>query len=97
MAKIRTEQHTLRAILNWIDDRQDSEWWEMMGIEIPGMAEEIEAARMSEAYCHVNAIEDTYLRDHLDDLYEVIWPEHVSTPRFNGDATYRLIESSVKS
>ena len=35
---------------------------------------------------------DVYAREHADDVYEIWWPEHVSYPRYNSDATYRLVE-----
>lgn len=95
--KPQTEQHTLRTIIYAMKDSKDSEWWEIMGVEIPGIDEELAAAERSGIYCHVNAIESSYLRDHIEDLYEVWWPEHCIHRYFNSDATYRLAESSVSS
>jgi hypothetical protein len=38
----------------------------------------------------LNGLDDAdYLAGHKNDRYLVSWPEHVSVPRFNGDANYQ--------
>ena len=69
-----------------IESRNDSEWYEVMGVHIPGL-ETINHS--SEFY----GIEAAYLSEHSHDLYLVSWPDHVINPRFNSDASYQLIMS----
>jgi len=82
-----TETVTLRAVINSIEDRCQEEWWEVMDVEIEGLAE----ALREEAYNVAESLEEEYIAEHGDDLWEVTWPEHVVRRVYNGDAWYRPV------
>lgn len=88
MVKHENEQHTLKEIIDGIDDSNPESFWEIIGIEIPGVWT---AAAMGDHETGGELV-GNYIEAHKNDVYEVIWPEHVTTPRFNSDATYRLVE-----
>lgn len=76
---------TLSDCINRVDVRSDSPWYDVMGVNIPGLREAIAADELDTA----DAIEAEYITRHGSDQITVVWPEHVLTPRFNSDASYQ--------
>ncbi len=98
MPKHKPLETTLRDCIERIDDRNPDPWYDVMGIEIPGLAAALSDVDAAEAIANydeaelllakADAIEAAYIRQHANDPITVVWPEHVLTPRFNSDATY---------
>ncbi len=88
MVKHEDERHTLGDIINYIGD--EYRWFEEMGVEIPGLAD-AEARGEEDDFRQASAIEAAYIREHEHDVYEIMWPDHVSTKRFNSDASFCLV------
>lgn len=84
MAKYRSERVTLSEIIRGIDESSDGEWWDIVGIDIPGHNLDVD-------YEDANNREHEYIQQHGDDVYLVSWPDHVMNPRFNSDASYQQI------
>ena len=97
MAKHETEELTLSDIINRIEDRNPNKWYEIVGIDIPGLDEAYRAAVNDcddddeDPFVICNKIEADYLKEHGNDKYRISWPEHVTFPRFNNDAFYTRI------
>ena len=95
MAKHETEELTLSEIINRIEDRNPNKWYEIVGIDVPGLDEAYQSALNNDSdedpFELCNKIEADYLREHGSDKYRVSWPEHVTFPRFNNDAFYTRI------
>jgi hypothetical protein len=79
--KMRQEIFTLAQIINNISRTEPDPWYEMLGIEIEGMAGADED--------EVERLEREYLTSHASDLFSVIWPDHCISQEFNSDATYQ--------
>lgn len=88
--KHKNVTRTIGAIINEMNCARP--WYEVMGIDLPGMDEAetaLEAGVDDQAALDAMAkIEDDWLKIHADDEIEVGWPEHVLCPKFNGDAYY---------
>jgi hypothetical protein len=82
---------TLRLfeIVNAMENHTDENWPTVMGIDVPGL-DEAEANGEQDDWQRASSIEAEYLKQHASDVYEVCWPDHVTTPKFNGDASYHL-------
>ena len=95
MAKHQTKELTLSDIINRIDDSNPNKWYEIVGIDVPGLDEAYQEALNNDfdedPFEACNKIESDYLTDHGSDEYRVSWPEHVTFPRFNNDAFYTRI------
>lgn len=78
------ERTTIAAVIEGIDPRADQMWWQIIGIEIPGLAE----AEAAEDFDRASAIEANWLREHDQDPVVVTWPEHVRVPAYDSDATF---------
>ena len=89
MTKHAPQQLKLSAIIDRMADHTDENWPTVMGIDVPGLAE-AEANGEQDDLEKASAIEAEYLKQHENDIYEVQWPDHVTTPRFNSDASYHL-------
>lgn len=76
------ELTTLSEIIHGIDYRSDSAWYDIMGVEIEGLAEADDES--------ATKIEEDYIRQHGRDQYRVSWPAHVQNRRYNSDATFQL-------
>jgi hypothetical protein len=96
MAKHEPQTLTLSEIINRIEIHTDQNWCDVMGIDIPGLAE-AEANGEQDDWKTVKEIESAYLSEHGGDMYEVHWPQHVAYPKFNGDASYHLTEACEKT
>jgi hypothetical protein len=103
MPKHKPEEIKLGDLIDAMRDNPQS-WWHIMGVEIPGLAEAWQEALCYEDLDHLDLliakaqqIEGVYINKHKDDVYLVSWPEHVSDPRYNGDASYQLIREGVES
>lgn len=93
MSKHKPQIHDLGSIINFIDvHARDSQWYHVMEIEIPGLDEANETGE-AEDWAKASQIEADYINAHHNDRYEVRWPDLVTVPRFNSDATYCLIDS----
>jgi hypothetical protein len=97
MAKHKDELHKLSDILNYIDMHTDECWIDVMGIDIEGYNEAesdwVESNGENEdAREKMLKLREDFAKAHANDIYLVSWPEHVTTPRFNSDAWYRLQE-----
>lgn len=94
MTKHEPKTATLSELISRIDRHGDSRWWDVIGVSIDGLdeaiaeCEESDEQDMTGAY----AIAAAYAREHADDLYCVCWPDHVSYPLYDSDASYRLAE-----
>lgn len=85
MAKHEDQFLTLGEIIDLMDhDKSVDLWFETMRISLDGYDDAIDGEDFDEA----SAIESDYIEAHKNDAYRVIWPEHVTVPKFNGDATY---------
>ena len=84
--KTANETTTLKAIFNAMDDQNACEWWSVMDIEIPGIAEIIKSN--SQDFDAMDRIAQEFFTKHQDDIVIVMWPEHVITPKYNSDAIY---------
>jgi hypothetical protein len=95
MAKHEAKELTLNQIINRIDALNPNKWYEIVGIDIPGLDEVYQAAVNNDSdddpFELYNKIEADYLEAHGSDRYRVSWPEHVTFPRFNNDAFYTRI------
>ena len=91
MSKHKSEKETLSEIIENMGDLFPR-WWEVMGIEIPGM-ESVSA----DDFDAEEELESAYLQSHRNDLYLVSWPEHVINPHFDSDANYQLIQNEVSN
>ena len=80
--KHATEIVTLGEIVDAVDPDSCDPWYVIMGVEIPGLYSLIEISDLTVA-------EERYLDIHADDKYHVYWPDHVITPKYNGDANYQ--------
>lgn len=88
MTKHKNETYTLSEIVAMMSEHERQPWYEIMDIEIPGLAEAFANCVETDDFTEANEIEADYLREHGDDWYTVMWPQHVTTPRLNGDASY---------
>ena len=77
---------TLREIIDRMEPGAGN-WTDVMMIDIPGLSE-AEANGEQDEWEEASRIESEYLKQHANDKYEVRWPEHVTYPRFNSDASY---------
>ena len=84
MSKRDESTLTLKQIVNGIAATTDGHWADVMGIEIDGRKEAIEAGNHDRA----DQLADSYLWSNAKRLYRVVWPEHVTIPKFNSDASY---------
>jgi len=95
MARHESMELTLSEIINRIDESNPNTWYEIVGIDIPGLDELYQAAVDNDddedPFELCNKIEADYFRAHGSDRYLVNWPEHVTFPRFNNDAFYSRI------
>lgn len=89
MTKHEPQALKLSEIIDRMTNHTDDNWPDVMMIDIPGLTE-AEAIGEQDDWKKASEIEAEYLDQHADDLYEVRWPEHVTTPRFNSDASYHL-------
>lgn len=89
MSKHESEKVTLGEIIGAMDDETLTEWWRVMGVDLPDY--DPSTADLKEFI----AKEALYLDEHRDDLYLVSWPDHVINPRFNSDASYQLIQEGA--
>lgn len=91
MTIARKPRHESQVLtLGEIIDRMEpgaGNWYDVMMIDIPGMIEAEENGEEDD-WQEASKIEADYLKEHINDKYEVRWPEHVTYPRFNGDASY---------
>jgi hypothetical protein len=83
----------LSEIINVMESHTDENWSTVMGVNIPGLAE-AEKNGEQDDWKEASRIEAEYLQHHENDIYAVCWPEHVTYPRFNSDATYHLIQET---
>ena len=74
--------HVQSEIVDAVDPDSFDPWYVIMGVEIPGLYSLIEISDLTVA-------EERYLNIHADDKYHVSWPDHVITPKYNGDANYQ--------
>lgn len=93
MSKNAKATATLAEIIDRIDsDRHaDAEWYDVMGIEIPGLAD----AMANDDLDAASEIEAAYIREHESDMYEVRWPDYAIAPRYDGDASYVLVDTPI--
>lgn len=89
MPKHETKILALTDIVAYL--QSDDAWYDVVGIEIEGLREALELGE-TDNFESASNIESEYLREHRSDKYEITWPEHVTYPRLNSDASYRLIE-----
>jgi hypothetical protein len=97
MPKHKDELHRLSDLLCLIELHTDDCWIDVMGIDIEGYIEAesewVESqGENQDAGDKLIKLREDFARAHANDIYLVSWPEHVTTPRFNSDATYRLQE-----
>lgn len=95
--KHNPEIYTLGEIINSIPPNFDGDWTDLVPHSDPAI--EVAKARIQEMMDagddHQEALDELweaeacYIRAHENDRYEVSWPEHVTTPRINGDAWIR--------
>lgn len=83
------ETLTLADIINSIGFHSDELWYDIVGVEIEGLAEAIENGE-GDDFDHASELETDYIDAHKNDKYLVSWPEHVITPRYDSDASYQL-------
>ena len=95
MAKHETQELALNDIINRIDDSNPNKWYEIVGVDIPGLEEAYQAAcendQDEDPFEDCNKIEADYLKEHGNDKYQVSWLEHVTFRRYNNDAFYTRI------
>lgn len=95
MAKHKSQTLTLIEIIDRIDSHTDENWFDVMGIDLPGL-QDAKVIDGPDDFTAQDRVEAEYITEHEDDLYEVRWPEHVTYPKFNSDASYLLIETCVE-
>lgn len=89
MSKHEPATMTIGQIINAIDERSSDPWYDVIGVKIPGLKEAINTIGEDEDWTAIDDIEASYIAEHRNDVYLVSWPDHVSCPRFNGDANYQ--------
>jgi hypothetical protein len=87
MPKHKPQTLQLSEIINRIDSHTDESWFDVMGIDLPGL-DEAKAIDGPDDFAAQSQVEAEYIDEHECDLYEVRWPEHVVYPKFNSDACY---------
>lgn len=86
----KTQILTLGELIGRIGQHTDGSWTDVMCIDVPGLAE-AESRGGDDDYAEASRIESEYIKAHENDHYEVSWPDHVTYPRFNGDANYSRV------
>jgi hypothetical protein len=104
MPKHKNQVFTLDEIRDLIPSNSCETWYEIMEIDIPGIADAIQEARAADdredhdasqaAWDRVDAIVAEWYAAHQHDLYEVSWSECVTCPRYNSDASYSRISTA---
>ena len=93
MPKHKDQIVTLGEIIDRIPANSVSQWYEIMGIQVPGLVEALKHAaetdESNDAFDQASQIEADYVRAHQNDKFRVMWPEHVTSPKFNSDASYQ--------
>lgn len=91
MAKHKKSKVTLGDLLTLVDKHCDGRWWDVVGVDIPGLDELMDSGEQADLD-RASEIEADYLKAHMDDAYIVSWPEHVIVPQYNSDASYQRIK-----
>ena len=83
---------TLGEIINHMAEHDNSGqmWFEVMDVEIPGLDAASEKARETDDWDEAERIEAEYIKEHERCQVTVMWPQHVTTPRYNSDASYHI-------
>lgn len=101
MSKHESVEMSLSDIACRIMAHNDLPWNVAMMLGLPGEAELEEAiadahasgddAAEDAAVDALYRLREDYLADHGDDMYAVSWPDHVTYPRYNSDASYTRV------
>lgn len=99
----RTQVLTLAEIIDNMNERNDEEWFRVMGVEIDGLEDALRRASSDDDVIASAGFEDSirlewdYIKAHGADLYRVTWPQHVNPPKawFDSDAWYQPVSSPV--
>lgn len=95
----RTQVLTLAEIIGNMNERNDQEWFRVMGVEIDGMEDALRRASSDDDDIANSGFEESirlemeYVKAHGADRYRVTWPQHVNPPKvwFDSDAWYQLV------
>ena len=95
MTKHKSEKVTLKEIIEMIEDcrHSDDPWYDVIGVDIEGLDEALAKGEQDD-FEEASRIESEYIQRHENDVYEINWPDHVITPRYNSDASYQLYEEA---
>ena len=91
--KHEPETTTLGEVIDLISRREGQQWYDVMGVEIPGLSESIELAKLSDDqvdWDQANDIEFEFVKANRKGEVTVFWPEHCLTKKYDGDATYHF-------
>lgn len=90
MAKHASQEMTLGEVINRMADSNHDDPW-FVTIDVPRLTRLYATAKdvdEDEAWDAADAAEAETITKFRDSVITVTWPEHVTVPRLNGDATY---------
>lgn len=97
--RARTQILTLAEIIDNMNERNDQEWFRIMGVEIDGMEDALRRASSDDddiadsGFAESLRLEREHVKSHGGDRYRVTWPQHINPPkaRFDSDAWYQPV------